>query len=135
MHAAVRDWPDRGHGRALRRTQGGGRLGTLVGSKPDYRLAQKTEDARRQYTEWLAKLREQYAPDKIHGSRADGSVCCTMARYTRGLTSFRTGALALRRRRRCARVPDGEFGAMMHVSLVNDGPVTIIVDSRNKNPE
>lgn len=28
------------------------------------------------------------------------------------------------------RVPTGEFGAMMEVSLVNDGPVTIIIDSR-----
>ena len=27
----------------------------------------------------------------------------------------------------------GEFGAMMEVSLVNDGPVTIIIDSKNKN--
>ncbi|MBX2841412.1 MAG: D-tyrosyl-tRNA(Tyr) deacylase [Flammeovirgaceae bacterium] len=26
----------------------------------------------------------------------------------------------------------GEFGAMMEVSLVNDGPVTIIIDSKNK---
>lgn len=26
----------------------------------------------------------------------------------------------------------GEFGAMMEVSLVNDGPVTIIIDTRNK---
>jgi D-tyrosyl-tRNA(Tyr) deacylase len=26
----------------------------------------------------------------------------------------------------------GKFGAMMDVSLVNDGPVTIIIDSRNK---
>jgi len=26
----------------------------------------------------------------------------------------------------------GEFGAMMEVSLVNDGPVTIIIDSKNR---
>jgi len=26
----------------------------------------------------------------------------------------------------------GEFGAMMEVSLVNDGPVTIIIDTKNK---
>lgn len=30
------------------------------------------------------------------------------------------------------RVATGQFGAMMQVSLVNDGPVTIIIDSRNK---
>ena len=29
-------------------------------------------------------------------------------------------------------VQTGEFGAMMDVSLVNDGPVTIIIDSRNR---
>jgi len=32
------------------------------------------------------------------------------------------------------RVETGEFGAMMSVSLVNDGPVTIILDSRKPNP-
>ena len=30
-------------------------------------------------------------------------------------------------------VQGGKFGAMMDVSLVNDGPVTIILDSREKN--
>jgi D-tyrosyl-tRNA(Tyr) deacylase len=29
-------------------------------------------------------------------------------------------------------VPTGEFGAMMKVSLVNDGPVTIIIDTKEK---
>ena len=29
-------------------------------------------------------------------------------------------------------VKTGVFGAMMHVSLVNNGPVTIIIDSQNK---
>jgi D-tyrosyl-tRNA(Tyr) deacylase len=26
----------------------------------------------------------------------------------------------------------GEFGAMMHIELVNDGPVTIIIDTKEK---
>ncbi len=30
------------------------------------------------------------------------------------------------------KVATGEFGAMMHVSLVNQGPVTIIIDSKEK---
>jgi len=30
-------------------------------------------------------------------------------------------------------VRTGTFGAMMQVSLVNDGPVTIMIDSREKN--
>jgi D-tyrosyl-tRNA(Tyr) deacylase len=29
-------------------------------------------------------------------------------------------------------VATGEFGAMMEVSLLNDGPVTILIDSKNK---
>ena len=30
------------------------------------------------------------------------------------------------------RVPIGQFGAMMQVSLCNDGPVTILIDTKNK---
>lgn len=30
-------------------------------------------------------------------------------------------------------VQTGEFGAMMHIELVNDGPVTIIMDSKQKD--
>jgi D-tyrosyl-tRNA(Tyr) deacylase len=30
------------------------------------------------------------------------------------------------------KIGSGEFGAMMQVSLVNDGPVTIIIDSKNR---
>jgi len=30
-------------------------------------------------------------------------------------------------------IKTGEFGALMQVSLVNDGPVTIIIDSKNKD--
>jgi D-tyrosyl-tRNA(Tyr) deacylase len=30
------------------------------------------------------------------------------------------------------RIPTGEFGAEMQVSLINDGPVTIFIDSKNK---
>jgi D-tyrosyl-tRNA(Tyr) deacylase len=29
-------------------------------------------------------------------------------------------------------VQTGEFGAMMQVALVNDGPVTILIDSKNR---
>jgi D-tyrosyl-tRNA(Tyr) deacylase len=32
------------------------------------------------------------------------------------------------------RIQTGKFGADMKVALVNDGPVTIIIDSKNKNP-
>jgi D-tyrosyl-tRNA(Tyr) deacylase len=29
-------------------------------------------------------------------------------------------------------VSSGEFGALMHIELVNDGPVTILIDSKEK---
>jgi D-tyrosyl-tRNA(Tyr) deacylase len=35
-------------------------------------------------------------------------------------------------RARDVRIETGEFGATMEVELVNDGPVTIILDSRNR---
>jgi len=31
------------------------------------------------------------------------------------------------------KVPTGTFGAMMMVQLINDGPVTILIDSKNKD--
>jgi D-tyrosyl-tRNA(Tyr) deacylase len=30
------------------------------------------------------------------------------------------------------KIHTGEFGAMMQVELINDGPVTIIIDSKDK---
>lgn len=30
-------------------------------------------------------------------------------------------------------VPTGEFGAMMEIDLLNDGPVTIIIDTKDRN--
>ena len=34
----------------------------------------------------------------------------------------------------CKEVKSGEFSADMKVSLTNDGPVTLIIDSRNREP-
>jgi D-tyrosyl-tRNA(Tyr) deacylase len=31
------------------------------------------------------------------------------------------------------KIQTGQFGAMMQVSLINDGPVTILIDSKNKD--
>jgi len=40
--------------------------------------------------------------------------------------------LKLLEKETCKPVLTGEFGASMQVSLVNDGPVTVIIDSKNK---
>lgn len=34
--------------------------------------------------------------------------------------------------KRGGKIEDGQFGAMMEVRIVNDGPVTIVLDSRNR---
>ncbi len=33
-----------------------------------------------------------------------------------------------------SKLKDGKFGAMMQVSIINDGPVTIILDSNSPDP-
>lgn len=33
------------------------------------------------------------------------------------------------------KIHDGEFGAMMEVALVNDGPVTLVIESNPKSPD
>jgi len=35
--------------------------------------------------------------------------------------------------RLCRKTASGKFGAMMDVELINDGPVTIIIDTKNKD--
>ena len=43
------------------------------------------------------------------------------------------GVGKLERGKRVIHLLTGEFGAMMDVALINDGPVTILIDSKNKN--
>jgi D-aminoacyl-tRNA deacylase len=64
--------------------------------QPDYKLAMKSESAKRLYEDFLQTMRTVYDsdPNKIH---------------------------------------DGQFGAMMDVALINDGPVTIIIESRTSS--
>lgn len=42
---------------------------------------------------------------------------------------------ALRAKHGAERIQTGAFGEMMEVSLVNDGPVTLMIDSKNRNFE
>ncbi|KAI9295244.1 D-tyrosyl-tRNA deacylase [Neoconidiobolus thromboides FSU 785] len=63
------------------------------GNKPDFHRAMKSTDSKSFYTEFLNKLKSNYAENKVQ---------------------------------------DGEFGAMMDVQLINDGPVSIWIDSNDK---
>jgi D-aminoacyl-tRNA deacylase len=60
------------------------------------------------YAAFLQRMRELYRPDKIKGA-VSGYYCA---------------------RSRLISASDGKFGAMMSVSLTNDGPVTFTLDSR-----
>jgi hypothetical protein len=57
--------------------------------------------------------------EQVPGGQDQGYVCVVPTRKT-------TIALLTRR------YVDGQFGAMMEVELVNDGPVTLQIDSRDK---
>lgn len=69
----------------------------------------------------------------LHASTAKGN----RPSYIRAARPEEAMPLYLRAKQRLAellgrRVQSGEFGAMMEVGLVNDGPVTIIIDSKLK---
>jgi D-tyrosyl-tRNA(Tyr) deacylase len=71
----------------------------------------------------------------VHALRFDEKGCATVVV---GRRATGRGAPAFRRLRRSARscvgppVATGEFGATMQVALVNDGPVTIWIDTRER---
>lgn len=70
----------------------------------------------------------------LHASTAKGN----RPSYIRAARPEEAVPLYLRAKQRLAElvgrtVKSGEFGADMQVSLVNDGPVTIIIDSRQKD--
>ena len=89
----------------------------LKGHKPDFHNALAPDAARSMYEQVLAHARSSYHPSKIQGT----ACCSPSAQLCRSLT-----AVAYR--------TDGRFGAMMQVALVNDGPVTIMLDSSERGP-
>ena len=85
--------------------------------QPDFRNAAKSDTARKQYETFLALARIEGIPAGKSGKKPDAAKVAT----TDG--GDYVGGVAVR---------GGVFGAMMDVGLVNDGPVTLIVDSREK---
>ncbi|ODN84727.1 D-tyrosyl-tRNA(Tyr) deacylase [Cryptococcus amylolentus CBS 6039] len=76
----------------------------------------------------LASLKKGAKPD-FHDSmasfRRDNSTIPSKAYYTSFLEEIKAAYDP-------SKIQDGEFGAMMQVSLCNDGPVTILLSSRDK---
>ena len=75
--------------------------------QPDYKLAMKSESARVLYEQFVQTMRNLYHNDNNdnnHNHPTNNN-----------------------------KIHDGRFGAMMDVSLINDGPVTIIIESRRSS--
>lgn len=62
------------------------------------------------YAAFLQRMRELYSPGNIKG---------TFYKFHIIISHHRSNVIS-----------DGKFGAMMNVSLTNDGPVTLTLDSR-----
>ncbi len=83
---------------------------TSKGSKPDFHRAMKPTLAKEMYDRFLQLVETKLNDENHHEQKEEEEE-------------------GEQRRRK---VMDGRFGEMMQVSLVNDGPVTIILDSKNK---
>ena len=67
-----------------------------------------------------AKTKKGHRPSYIHAAKPDVAVPLYEAFVNKFKENFKQ------------KVATGQFGAMMKVSLVNEGPVTIIIDTKNK---
>ena len=67
-----------------------------------------------------AKTKKGHRPSYIHAAKPDVAIPLYEAFIQTFKQQFST------------KVASGKFGAMMDVSLVNSGPVTIIIDTKNK---
>ncbi|KAJ0018407.1 hypothetical protein Pint_10475 [Pistacia integerrima] len=85
--------------------------GILKGNKPDFHVAMPPQNARPFYDSLVEKFRKSYNPDAIKGH-----------------ISIRVDEL-IELDVRSLQNTYGVFGAMMKVNLVNDGPVTMQLDS------
>ena len=67
-----------------------------------------------------AKTKKGHRPSYIHAAKPDVAIPLYEAFIQKFKENFKQ------------KVATGQFGAMMSVSLVNEGPVTILIDTKNK---
>ncbi len=67
-----------------------------------------------------AKTKKGHRPSYVHAAKPDIAIPLYKAFISKFKENFEQ------------KVATGQFGAMMKVSLVNEGPVTIIIDTKNK---
>ncbi len=67
-----------------------------------------------------AKTKKGFRPSFVHASKPDVAIPL----YEEFIRKFEE--------RMTGKVQTGQFGKMMQIELINDGPVTIIIDTKNK---
>ena len=106
-------------------------------NKPDFRLAMGADRSRDFYQLFLERLRKGYRADRIKGDNLHLLLLILLeffAVFWFAVLLFLFLVRSAEQRFCFAFLPDGVFGAMMEVQLVNDGPVTIELDSVVREP-
>lgn len=93
---------------------------TMKGNKPDFRQAMGPEESKVLYNKLVARLRDLYEGNLVKGENLKSEKIVIV---------FQTNYLIFFNTTIPYNVLDGVFGAHMHVSLVNDGPVTLEIES------
>lgn len=101
--------------------------GHLKGNKPDFHRAMKPDAAEAMFDGVVESLRVEMV--KRGGSEIASPDGGASGAATASASSESAGSEDHPDRR----VATGAFGALMDVSLVNDGPVTLMLDSRNRS--
>jgi D-tyrosyl-tRNA(Tyr) deacylase len=101
--------------------------GHLKANKPDFHRAMKPGPAGEMFDGVVERLRSEMV--KRGGEEATSPPATGDASASASASTADAGEDGSPDRR----VATGAFGAMMDVSLVNDGPVTLMLDSRNRN--
>ncbi len=102
-------------------------------NKPDFRLAMGADRSRDFYQLFLERLRKGYRADRIKGDCLHLLLLILLVFFAVFSLWFAFPSSGSKRRTEVL-FPDGVFGAMMEVQLVNDGPVTIELDSVVREP-
>lgn len=101
----------------------------MKGNKPDFHLARGTDEARKMFEQFVIQVNNQYdafikekMPQQGKGTNKKPQQPALIATSQQDVTELLPKAHR-------GKVAVGAFGEHMHISMENDGPVTIILDS------
>ena len=111
--------------------------GFLKGNKPDFHLSMPPDQAKTLYNGLVNSLKAAYNKDEKGGKGVKGGKGGGLGKNGGGKKNETTPSLTALDVQPpppdfAALVQDGLFGADMAVTLVNDGPVTLILDSKDQ---